>query len=253
MREKNVNERSEIKAPRLYSPFTKRKQNKTVNQDFHLPLRSTTEIRKRASDLKRRLSRCIFVREPAMRAGYPDKKAFVVSRIFLVLSHAIPHFGEEPPLTGSMGSGTVFMSGCSGKCLFCQNYQISQNLLGKQISPAELAGEFIKLQNLGCANINWVTPTPQPPFLLEAFAIAVDSGLRLPLIYNTNGYVGKEVLELLEGIVDVYLPDMKYAVFRRKSSLICRVMSILTKPPSGKWFAKPVRSRKAIPTRLPAA
>jgi putative pyruvate formate lyase activating enzyme len=129
----------------------------------------------------------------------------------LIVSHSLVHFGEEPPLVGTGGSGTIFLSGCNGKCLYCQNFQISHHLSGNKTSPRDLAASFLALQNSGCQNINWVTPEPQLPFLLESLAAAMDDGLHIPLIYNSNGYASQDVLAILDGIVDVYLPDMKYA------------------------------------------
>jgi len=127
-----------------------------------------------------------------------------------VLSAAEIHTGEEPPLITGAGSGTIFMAGCIADCCFCQNYQISQQKMGRVISIDELAGEFLSLQAKGCSNINWVTPTPHLPFLLHALARAIDRGLTLPLVYNCNGYMDLDILRGLDGIVDIYLPDMKY-------------------------------------------
>ncbi|MGB4100278.1 MAG: radical SAM protein [bacterium] len=127
-----------------------------------------------------------------------------------IVSSAMCHRGEEPPLIKGAGSGTVFLSGCVAKCCFCQNYQISLLRQGEKVSNLQLANIFLYLQELGCSNINWVTPTPHLPFLLEALAIAMDKGLNLPVVYNTNGYMRLDVLTMLDGIIDIYLPDMKY-------------------------------------------
>jgi putative pyruvate formate lyase activating enzyme len=126
------------------------------------------------------------------------------------LARALPHFGEEPPLTGERGAGTVFFSGCALRCLYCQNHQISQEGLGEEVSAAELADLFLELQQQGCHNLDLVSPTPHWPAILEALVLAIPRGLRLPIIYNTHGYVSTELLRCLEGIVDIYLPDMKY-------------------------------------------
>jgi putative pyruvate formate lyase activating enzyme len=123
----------------------------------------------------------------------------------------MPHKGEEPPLVTGSGSGTVFFSGCNAACIFCQNYQISQLDHGCDISPDDLAENFLHLQRSGCCNINWVTATPQLPFALTALALAIEKGLDLPLVYNTNSYLHPEVVSLLDGIVDIYLPDLKYS------------------------------------------
>ncbi len=121
------------------------------------------------------------------------------------------HQGEEPPITGTRGSGTVFFSGCNLRCVFCQNYAFSQSLQGEVITPAELAARMLQLQTRGAHNINWVTPTPQLPQAVEALAIARAQGLTIPLVYNCSGYESLDVLRLLDGIVDIYLPDAKYA------------------------------------------
>ena len=122
-----------------------------------------------------------------------------------------PHFGEESPLVGRYGSGTIFMTSCNLSCLYCQNYEISQLKIGKEISFEELAEMMIELQNLGCHNINFVTPTPQVPAILKSLEIAIEKGLKIPLVYNTSSYDSLEVLKLLDGIFDIYLPDAKYS------------------------------------------
>ncbi len=126
------------------------------------------------------------------------------------MAKALPHFGEEPPLTGERGAGTVFFTGCALRCLYCQNYQISQEGLGDEISAEALANIFLNLQYRGCHNLDLVSPTPHWPFILEALDIAIPRGLTLPIVYNTHGYLSLPLLKLLEGIVDIYLPDMKY-------------------------------------------
>ena len=120
------------------------------------------------------------------------------------------HHGEEPPISGARGSGTVFFTHCNLHCVFCQNYPISQLGVGQEKSTETLARMMLDLQNRGCHNINWVTPTHFVPQILEALCLAVEGGLRLPIVYNTNGYDSLETLGLLEGVVDIYLPDMKY-------------------------------------------
>ena len=126
------------------------------------------------------------------------------------MARALPHFGEEPPLSGSRGAGTVFFSGCALRCLYCQNFQISQEGIGEELVPEDLAGLFLDLQIQGCHNLDLVSPTPHLPFILSALEIAISQGFRLPIVYNTHGYLSEHVLDLLEGIVDIFLPDMKY-------------------------------------------
>jgi putative pyruvate formate lyase activating enzyme len=127
------------------------------------------------------------------------------------ISGASPHYGEERPLIGTHGSGTIFFSSCNLKCLYCQNFQISHLREGKQISVDQLAGTMLHLQNLGCHNINFVTPTHVIPKIAEALVIAVQKGLHVPLVYNCGGYESVETLKLLDGIIDIYMPDIKYA------------------------------------------
>lgn len=126
------------------------------------------------------------------------------------ISSAFPHFGEERPLIGKGGSGTVFFSHCGLRCVFCQNYTISIEGEGVEISDAQLAETMVKVQGFGCHNINLVTPTHYLPSIVGALVRAVDLGLRIPLVYNTSGYETPEVLAILDGIVDIYLPDLKY-------------------------------------------
>ena len=121
------------------------------------------------------------------------------------------HMGEEDPLRGWKGSGTIFLARCNLRCVFCQNHDISQTNAGNEITSQELAAIMLKLQAMGCHNINLVSPSHVVPQILAALALAVQSGLRLPLVYNTGGYDSLETLELLDGIVDIYMPDMKFA------------------------------------------
>ena len=133
------------------------------------------------------------------------------------------HPWEEPPVSGTRGSGTIFFSGCTGRCLFCQNYPISQLGAGSEVPVERLAEMMLELQQRGCHNINLVTPTHFVPQILAALSYAIERGFHLPLVYNTSGYERVEVLELLEDVVDIYLPDAKYAddeTARRLSSFV---------------------------------
>jgi putative pyruvate formate lyase activating enzyme len=127
-----------------------------------------------------------------------------------IVSSYGPHFGEEAPLVGRGGSGTIFFTNCNLRCLFCQNYSISQLGEGQKVSKEELSYIMLSLQARGCQNINLVSPTHVIPQILEALDLAVESGLNLPLVYNTGGYDSVETLKILDGIVDIYMPDMKY-------------------------------------------
>ena len=128
-----------------------------------------------------------------------------------VLYSYAPHFGEERPLVGSRGSGTVFFSHCNLECQYCQNFELSQLGQGRDVEARELANIMIELQDVGCHNINLVSPTHVVPQILAALLLAVESGLRLPLVYNTGGYDALPTLQLLDGVVDIYMPDLKYA------------------------------------------
>jgi putative pyruvate formate lyase activating enzyme len=128
-----------------------------------------------------------------------------------IVSGASPHYGEEPVLVGRGGSGTIFFSSCNLKCLFCQNYDISHLRAGRTVSTEELADLMLSLQAIGCHNINLVTPTHFTAQIVRALAVAVERGLRLPIVYNCGGYESLETLKLLEGIVDIYMPDIKYS------------------------------------------
>lgn len=128
----------------------------------------------------------------------------------LMVSSAFPHFGEEPPLVGYHGSGTIFLTHCNLLCIFCQNYDISHLRRGEKISKDEIAKIMVKLQDMGCHNINFVTPTHYAPQIIASMLKAIEMGLRIPIVYNCSGYESIEVIKLLEGIVDIYMPDVKY-------------------------------------------
>ncbi len=122
-----------------------------------------------------------------------------------------PHHGEEDPLRGRRGSGTIFFSGCNLHCIYCQNADISQAVVGRPVPPQELAEIMLALQAQGCHNINWVSPTHVAAHLVPALALALEGGLRLPIVYNTGGYDAPQALALMDGLVDIYMPDMKVA------------------------------------------
>ena len=128
-----------------------------------------------------------------------------------VISSCGPHFGEEAPLVGANGSGTIFLTNCNLKCIFCQNYDISHEGHGTVATPQALAAMMLSLQEQGCHNINFVSPSHQVPQILAALVVASAQGLRVPLVYNSGGYDSAETLALLDGIFDIYMPDCKYA------------------------------------------
>ena len=129
-----------------------------------------------------------------------------------VVSSAHPHFGEEAPLSGRQGSGTIFFSHCNLKCVFCQNWEISWRGSGMEISTRQLAAQMLALQHRGCHNINLVSPSHVIAPILEAVLLAAEAGLRLPLVYNSGGYDSPAGLALLDGVVDIYMPDMMWGV-----------------------------------------
>lgn len=129
----------------------------------------------------------------------------------LMVSSAFPHFGEEPPLVGWGGSGTIFLTHCNLRCIFCQNFDISHEGKGEEVSQEQFAGMMLNLQRQGCHNINFVTPTHYATQIVSALPLAIEGGLELPIIWNCGGYESLEVIKLLEGIVDIFMPDIKYS------------------------------------------
>ena len=132
-----------------------------------------------------------------------------VGALARVASHH-PHFGEEPPLVGRAGSGTIFLAFCNMRCTFCQNYDISHLGTGREVSTEELTNMIVELSDAGCHNINFVTPTHQIAQIVAALPAAIERGLNVPLVYNCGGYESVETLKLLDGIFDIYMPDVKY-------------------------------------------
>lgn len=126
------------------------------------------------------------------------------------VSSAFPHFGEEPPLVGRNGSGTIFFANCNLRCVFCQNYDISHQGTGSEITQERLAELMLYLQGIGCLNINFVTPTVYAAQIIASLPLAITMGLNVPLVWNCSGYESLEVIKLLDGIVDIYMPDVKF-------------------------------------------
>jgi putative pyruvate formate lyase activating enzyme len=153
--------------------------------------------------------RCGADRSRAALSGAP-KGACRMGYLPMIASWNL-HHGEEPPISGTRGSGTIFFSGCPLRCVFCQNFPISQLLNGNEVTVETLAGYMLELQTRGAHNINFVTPTHFVPQMIEALSIAAGKGLGIPVVYNSSGYEDLETLRLLEGVVDIYLPDMKYS------------------------------------------
>ena len=177
----------------------------------YLDLWATGELRERAQRAGQILKACQLCPRRCGVNRTRGERGFCRSGLFPIVSSYNVHHGEEPPISGARGSGTIFLTHCNLHCVFCQNYPISQLGVGREKSVEALGQMMLDLQERGCHNINWVTPTHFVPQILDALFFAVERGFRLPLVYNTNGYDSPETLELLEGIVDIYLPDMKYA------------------------------------------
>jgi putative pyruvate formate lyase activating enzyme len=171
---------------------------------------SRAELEHRAAEAHELLGeRCVV----CPRGCKVDRRADVaglcaIGRHAVVASY-FPHFGEEDCLRGRRGSGTIFFSGCNLRCVFCQNHDISWEIQGEPVRRERLAEMMLELQAIGCHNINWVTPEHVVPQILEALPVAFDGGLELPIIYNTSAYDSPDSLRLMEGIVDVYMPDFK--------------------------------------------
>jgi putative pyruvate formate lyase activating enzyme len=171
---------------------------------------SRAELERRAVEAHELLGeRCVV----CPRGCKVDRRADVaglcaIGRHAVVASY-FPHFGEEDCLRGRRGSGTIFFSGCNLRCVFCQNHDISWEVQGERVTPGRLAEMMLELQAMGCHNINWVTPEHVVPQILEALPLAFARGLALPIVYNTSAYDSLDSIRLLEGIVDIYMPDFK--------------------------------------------
>lgn len=195
-----------------------------IIQARYVALYHSGELERRVQRLEARLASCDLCPRKCGVNRLHNELGFCHTGKLPVVSSICAHHGEEPPLSGSKGSGTVFFGNCNLRCVYCQNYQISQNWQkqnANQIDCRSLAAQMLYLQNeLGCHNINFVSPSHVVPQLARALLEAVPLGLRVPLVYNTNAYDTLETLRELDGIVDIYLPDIKYASddFARKYS-----------------------------------
>ena len=172
---------------------------------------SKRELQKRIDKLFRILESCEICPRKCHVNRLKGEKGYCQLGYLPMVSAYHPHFGEESPLVGKGGSGTIFFTSCNLSCVYCQNFEISQLRIGEEISFERLAEMMIELQRMGCHNINLVTPTPQVPQILKSLQIAIEVGLKIPLVYNTSSYDSLEVLKLLDGIVDIYMPDAKYS------------------------------------------
>lgn len=164
----------------------------------------------RIADAHRLLRRCTVCPRKCSVDRTVGKAGFCRAGGFPEISSYGPHFGEERPLVGRHGSGTIFMTYCNLGCIFCQNYEISRLGEGRSITFDEFAGIMVKLQERGCHNINFVSPSHFAPHILQALPKAIEMGLSVPLVYNTGGYDEVETVKLLDGVFDIYMPDFKY-------------------------------------------
>lgn len=179
-------------------------------QPSYIKLYKSGELKKRVEKTVNLLKQCqICPRRCKVNRLENEKGICKVGRLPMVSSYN-PHFGEESPLVGTQGSGTIFLTSCNLGCIFCQNYDISHLGEGYEIPIERFAKMMIELQNIGCHNINFVTPTHVVPQILEALPIAIEMGLKIPLVYNTGGYDIIETLMTIEGIFDIYMPDFKF-------------------------------------------
>ena len=176
----------------------------------YLALHRAGELRPRAAAALERLSHCLVCPRDCGVDRMANRTAACHTGRYAQVSSYFPHRGEENCLRGWGGSGTIFFSMCNLRCVFCQNYDISQAERGPETTPGRLAEMMLELQSAGCHNVNFVTPEHVVPQILEALPIAVEGGLRLPLVYNTSSYDSLDSLQLLDGIVDIYMPDFKF-------------------------------------------
>jgi putative pyruvate formate lyase activating enzyme len=180
----------------------------------YLELLEAGELERRVLGLERLLESCTVCPLDCRNNRLRDELARCFSGRLPIVSSYTAHFGEEPALVGANGAGNIFFGNCNLRCVYCQNYQISQTHKEQrknEVTHERLAGMMLELQAKGCHNINFVSPTHFAPQMARAIFLAAERGLRLPIVYNTNAYDSVEVLRLLDGIVDIYLPDLKYA------------------------------------------
>jgi len=168
-------------------------------------------LKKRKEELYKLLEKCHLCPRKCLVSRLQDERGFCEAGKRVAVSSYNLHFGEEPPISGCRGSGTIFFTHCNLRCCFCQNYPISQLGNGQEVEISQLAKMMVKLQKLGAHNINFVTPTHFVPQIVDALEFAVREGLNIPLVYNSGGYDSVESLKLLDGIVDIYMPDAKYS------------------------------------------
>jgi len=197
----------------LWSYHRQRQMENLEKKDkaSYLRLHQNGELKKRGKTLWAMMESCTLCPRMCRANRLKDERGICQANAQLEISSFSPHFGEEKPLVGRGGSGTIFLTNCSLKCVFCINWEISQGREGTVRSIEAFAEMMLTLQEMGCHNINVVTPTHYSPHILLALDLAASKGLHLPLVYNTCGWERVEILKFLDGIVDIYLPDFKYA------------------------------------------
>ncbi len=178
-------------------------------QPAYLASHASGRLKEKAEEALALLQSCELCPRNCRVDRLADRYAVCKSGRYARVATAFPHFGEEDVLRGWRGSGTIFFSWCNLRCVFCQNFDVSQQGQGEELGPDALARLMVRLQEMGCHNINFVTPEHVVPQILEALPLAVEMGLRVPLVYNTSAYDSPDSLRLMEGVVDVYMPDFK--------------------------------------------
>lgn len=184
------------------------------NGPSYLGMMHGGELLRRVEAVESLLESCTVCPRDCLNNRLKDEIAACYSGRLPIVSSYTAHFGEEPPLVGTRGAGNIFFGNCNLRCVYCQNYQISQThkqQIKNEVSHERLAEMMLELQSRGCHNVNFVSPTHFAPQMARAILIAAEQGFRLPVVYNTNAYDSVEVLRLLDGIVSIYLPDLKYA------------------------------------------
>ncbi len=194
----------------MIRPTIPRPNEDPATYPSYLGLEKSGELARRAEKLRAIFENCHLCPRDCRVNRLKGETGVCRATARVKISSAFPHFGEERPLVGKNGSGTIFFSNCGLRCIYCQNYTISLEGQGVEITDDQLAETMLQVQDFGCHNINLVTPTHYVPNIVRAVEIACRRGLKIPLVYNTGGYENLEVLRLLEGIVDIYMPDLKY-------------------------------------------
>jgi len=184
--------------------------DKKIFRSAYLRLHQKGELAERADKAVLRLSRCTLCPRRCKVNRLQEEKGYCRTGRLAVVASYCPHFGEEAPLVGSGGSGTIFFTHCNLGCVFCQNYEISHGGEGTPMSSSQLAAIMLQLQMQGCHNINFVTPSHVIPQILEALVIAAEKGLTVPLVYNSSAYDETASLKILDGVIDIYMPDFKF-------------------------------------------